>query len=121
MGSNEIAFHSVFYFQNHYKCLYRNHRPINEWEKTLCIYYKKRIGENQRQRNMKDKMEESRLTEQKNTFHLTDELAQMLEAMSAELSEAPRDVLIAAIEHFSKIPEQQRKAAMKAAARRRRG
>lgn len=64
---------------------------------------------------------ENELTEENETFQLPPDIIKMLEKMSQELKESPRDVLIAGIEHFFKIPEQQRKAAMAGAARRRRG
>lgn len=62
-----------------------------------------------------------KLTKQEGAFDLPSDLVKMLEEMSLELGESTRDVLIAAVEHFSKIPEMQRKAAMTGAARRRRG
>ncbi len=61
------------------------------------------------------------MAENNGNFDLPADVVKMLEEMSLELGESTRDVLIAAVEHFSKIPEMQRKAAMTGAARRRRG
>jgi len=48
------------------------------------------------------------------------DIEEKLEVLSTLLGEPPREIVIAAVEHFTRIPEQQQKAIMKGTALRRR-
>jgi predicted transcriptional regulator len=52
---------------------------------------------------------------------LPDDLIKAVEILSEKLGETPRDIVIAAVDHFTRIPEQQRKAVIKGTSLRRRG
>jgi predicted transcriptional regulator len=54
-------------------------------------------------------------------FRLPDDLAEQVAELADRLGESPRDIVIAAVEHFARIPEERRKAVLKAASIRRRG
>jgi hypothetical protein len=41
--------------------------------------------------------------------------------LSDKMGESPRDIIIAAVDHFTRIPEERRKAVMKGTSLRRRG
>ncbi len=53
-------------------------------------------------------------------FRLPDDLVEQVAQLADRLGESPRDIVIAAVEHFTRIPEERRKAVMKAASIRRR-
>lgn len=55
------------------------------------------------------------------TFHLPEDLLEKLSQMSERYGESSRDLVIAAVEHFTRIPEEQRKAVLIGVSRRRRG
>ncbi len=54
-------------------------------------------------------------------FSFPSDILEDLMRIATELDESPEDVAIAALEHFTKIPPQQRKACMRATSIRRRG
>jgi hypothetical protein len=53
------------------------------------------------------------------TFQLPEDLSDQLAELSNKLGESPRFLVIAAVEHFTRIPPEQRKAVVMGAARRR--
>jgi predicted transcriptional regulator len=55
------------------------------------------------------------------TFNLPEDLTEKLAQMSDRYGESPIDLVIAAVEHFTRIPEEQRKAVLKGVSLRRRG
>jgi hypothetical protein len=55
------------------------------------------------------------------TFDLPEDLAEKITQMSKHYGESPRDLVIAAVEHFTRIPEEQRKAVLRGVSLRRRG
>jgi predicted transcriptional regulator len=55
------------------------------------------------------------------TFRLPDDLVEEVNKLALELGETPRDVVIAAVDHFTRIPEERRKAVMRGTSIRRRG
>jgi predicted transcriptional regulator len=55
------------------------------------------------------------------SFRLPDDLVEQVAQLADHLGESPRDIVIAAVEHFARIPEERRKAVLKAASIRRRG
>ncbi|MBI5250491.1 MAG: hypothetical protein HY912_13440 [Desulfomonile tiedjei] len=55
------------------------------------------------------------------TFNLPEDLADKLVQMGERYGESPSDLVIAAVEHFTRIPEEQRKAVLKGVSLRRRG
>lgn len=55
-----------------------------------------------------------------NVFRLPDDLVEAVRDLSAKVGETPRDIVIAAVDHFTRIPEQQRKAVLRGTAERRR-
>ncbi len=55
------------------------------------------------------------------TFDLPEDLAEKITQMSEQYGESPRDLVIAAVEHFTRIPEEQRKAVLRGVSLRRRG
>lgn len=55
------------------------------------------------------------------TFDLPEDLAEKITQMSERYEESPRDLVIAAVEHFTRIPEEQRKAVLRGVSLRRRG
>ncbi len=54
-------------------------------------------------------------------YRLPDDLLEAVQAMSLKYGESPRDIVIAAVEHFTRIPEEQRKAVLRGVSMRRRG
>ena len=58
---------------------------------------------------------------QTDTFRLPEDLMDKVEELSARLGESTRDIVVAAVDHFLRIPDEQRKASLKATAIRRRG
>ena len=54
-------------------------------------------------------------------FNLPEDLVENLAQMSERYGESPRDLIIAAVEHFTRIPEEQRKAVLRGVSLRRRG
>ena len=59
--------------------------------------------------------------EENAVFRLPDDLMEQVAQLADHLGESPRDIVIAAVEHFARIPEERRKAVLKAASIRRRG
>ncbi|MEI7449916.1 MAG: hypothetical protein WCJ75_09835 [Desulfomonile sp.] len=55
------------------------------------------------------------------TFRLPDDLVEEVNKLALELGETPREVVIAAVDHFIRIPEERRKAVMRGTSIRRRG
>lgn len=53
--------------------------------------------------------------------YLPDDLADAVNELARQLGESPRFIIIAAVEHFTRIPEQQRKAVVRGTSIRRRG
>lgn len=62
-------------------------------------------------------MQEARADE---TLGLPDDLITKVREIADRLGESPREVIIAAVEHFTRIPEQQRRAVMRGVSIRRR-
>jgi len=54
------------------------------------------------------------------TLGLPDDLITKVREIADRLGESPREVIIAAVEHFTRIPEQQRRAVMRGVSIRRR-
>ncbi|MDQ7782141.1 MAG: hypothetical protein RDU20_04630 [Desulfomonilaceae bacterium] len=54
-------------------------------------------------------------------FVLPEDLAEAVDDLAEKLGESPRDIVIAAVEHFTRIPEQQRRAVLRGVSMRRRG
>ncbi len=54
-------------------------------------------------------------------FDLPEDILEQVRDLSESLGEPPREIVIAAVEHFTRIPDQQRKAVMKGISIRRRG
>ena len=54
-------------------------------------------------------------------FNLPEDLIEKLAQMSEKYGESARDLIIAAVEHFTRIPEEQRKAVLRGVSLRRRG
>jgi metal-responsive CopG/Arc/MetJ family transcriptional regulator len=54
-------------------------------------------------------------------FSLPEDLLEKLDSMAERYGESSRDLVIAAVDHFTRIPEEQRKAVLKGTALRRRG
>jgi len=52
---------------------------------------------------------------------LPEDLMEAVTRMSLQYGESPRDIIIAAVEHFTRIPEEQRKAVLRGTSIRRRG
>lgn len=59
--------------------------------------------------------------QQNKIFTFPGDLVKELERIATELGESPDNVAIAALEHFTRIPKEQRKASMRATSIRRRG
>jgi len=59
--------------------------------------------------------------EENAVFRLPDDLIEQVAELADRLGESPRDIVIAAVEHFARIPEERRKAVLRAASIRRRG
>jgi hypothetical protein len=55
------------------------------------------------------------------SFSLPEDLTEKLSQMSERYGESQRDLVIAAVEHFTRIPEEQRKAVLRGVSLRRRG
>jgi hypothetical protein len=53
-------------------------------------------------------------------FHLPDDLAEQVAELADRYGEAPRDIVIAAVDHFTRIPEERRKAVLRGTSIRRR-
>jgi hypothetical protein len=53
-------------------------------------------------------------------FLLPDDLVEQVRGLAERLGESPRFVVMAAVEHFFRIPEEQRKAVLRGASLRRR-
>jgi len=60
-------------------------------------------------------------TDPEPAVHLPDDLREAVEELAGRLGESPRFIVIAAVEHFTRIPEEQRKAVIRATSLRRRG
>ncbi len=60
-------------------------------------------------------------SEKPNLFELPDDLLAKVDELAAHFGESARMIIIAAVDHFTRIPEQQRKASLKATSIRRRG
>jgi hypothetical protein len=56
---------------------------------------------------------------QQSEFILPDDLTQAVHDLSHRLGASPRQIVIAAVEHFTRIPEEQRKAVIKGTSLRR--
>jgi predicted transcriptional regulator len=56
----------------------------------------------------------------KRAVTLPDDLVGAVDELSERLGESPRDIVIAAVDHFTRIPEQQRKAIIRGTSMRRR-
>lgn len=56
----------------------------------------------------------------RSVFRLPDDLVRAVEDLAAKYGESPRDILIAAVDHFARIPDQQRRAVIRGTAIRRR-
>jgi hypothetical protein len=54
-------------------------------------------------------------------FELPDDLQEQISALSLSTNESPRFIIIAAIEHLFRIPEEQRRAVLRGASLRRKG
>jgi hypothetical protein len=54
-------------------------------------------------------------------YRLPEDLMEAVERMSLKYGESPQDIIIAAVEHFTRIPEEQRKAVLRGVSIRRRG
>jgi predicted transcriptional regulator len=52
---------------------------------------------------------------------LPDDLLAAVKDLAEKLGESPRDIIIAAVDHFTRIPEERRKAVIKGTSLRRRG
>ncbi len=59
--------------------------------------------------------------EQSKKFSLPEDLVEKLDSMAERYGESSRDLVIAAVDHFTRIPEEQRKAVLKGTSLRRRG
>lgn len=60
------------------------------------------------------------LSEQTPVFRLPDDLAEQVAELADLYGETPRDIVIAAVEHFTRIPEERRKAILRGTSLRRR-
>ncbi len=60
-------------------------------------------------------------SEETKIFTFPNDILMDLNRIARELGESPEDVALAALEHFTRIPEEQRKACMRATSIRRRG
>jgi predicted transcriptional regulator len=60
-------------------------------------------------------------SEQVQVFRLPDDLVEQVSQLADQLGETPRDIVIAAVEHFTRIPEERRKAVLRGTSIRRRG
>ncbi|MGO9118804.1 MAG: hypothetical protein ACLQPD_14495 [Desulfomonilaceae bacterium] len=54
-------------------------------------------------------------------FQLPEDLLDKVQEISARLGESTRSIVIAAVDHFTRIPEEQRKASLRATSIRRKG
>ena len=63
-------------------------------------------------------MEEPR--ERQSTFLLPEDLIDEVNRLAVELGESPRDMVIAAVDHFARIPEERRKVVIRGTSLRRR-
>jgi predicted transcriptional regulator len=61
--------------------------------------------------------EPSELTQ---VFRLPDDLVERVAELADQYGETPRDIVIAAVEHFTRIPEERRKAVLRGTSIRRR-
>lgn len=53
-------------------------------------------------------------------LRLPDDLVEQVAELADRFGESPRDIVIAAVEHFTRIPEERRKAILRATSLRRR-
>jgi predicted transcriptional regulator len=53
-------------------------------------------------------------------FRLPDDLVAAVKALTDAYGESPRDIVIAAVEHFTRLPDERRRAVLKGTAMRRR-
>ena len=60
-------------------------------------------------------------SEQTSVFQLPEDLLDKVQELSARLGESSHNIVIAAVDHFIRIPEEQRKASLRATSIRRRG
>jgi hypothetical protein len=60
-------------------------------------------------------------SEQMDVFQLPEDLLDKVKELSARLGEPSRNIVIAAVDHFTRITEEQRKASLRATSIRRRG
>ncbi len=58
---------------------------------------------------------------QSDAVYLPDDLVDSVNKLAQRLGESPRFIIIAAVEHFIRIPEEQRKAVVRGTSIRRRG
>lgn len=54
------------------------------------------------------------------SFTLPQDLIDVVNSLSLELGESPRDIVIAAVDHFTRIPEERKKAVIRGTSIRRR-
>ncbi len=59
-------------------------------------------------------------SEQTPVFRLPDDLAEQVAELADQYGETPRDIVIAAVDHFTRIPEERRKAVLRGTSIRRR-
>jgi hypothetical protein len=60
-------------------------------------------------------------TESPKPLVLPDDLMEQIADLAGRYRESPRDLIIAAVDHFTRIPEEQRKAEIRGTSIRRRG
>lgn len=53
-------------------------------------------------------------------FRLPDDLVDAVKALTEKYGESPRDIVIAAVEHFTRLPDERRRAVLKGTSMRRR-
>jgi hypothetical protein len=54
------------------------------------------------------------------SFRLPDDLVEAVKALTETYGESPRDIVIAAVEHFTRLPDERRRAVLKGTSLRRR-
>ncbi len=60
-------------------------------------------------------------SDQTDVFQLPEDLLDKVKELSERLGQSSRNIVIAAVDHFIRIPEEQRKASLRATSIRRRG